>query len=178
MEDNLTPKEQLTRAMASLDLTVESTFVPWSKSRNFKPNTDISHRSLNWKITLKREGRDVLATDYSSGIAHCPSYKAGRMSVETANALQSETEHGRAYAATIRGKTLNPDPTSVIHSLIMDSDVIDHANFESWAADTGYDTDSRSAERTYQACLKIALALRASIGETGLQKLRDAAQDY
>lgn len=42
----------------------------------------------------------------------------------------------------------------------------------------GYDPDSRKAEAIYKACLEIALKLRNALGEDGLAKLREAAQDY
>lgn len=57
-------------ALADLGLTVESVFVPFSASRN----KGEEHRSLNWRVTVKRNGRDVLTTDYSAGIAHCPGH--------------------------------------------------------------------------------------------------------
>jgi hypothetical protein len=56
--------------------------------------------------------------------------------------------------------------------------VLDSGSFEEWAADYGFDTDSRKAETTYRACLDIALKLRNGIGEDGLRKLQEAFQDY
>lgn len=54
-----------------LGLTVEALFVPFSQSRN----KNEQHISLNWIVTLKRGGKDVMTTEYSAGIAHCPGYK-------------------------------------------------------------------------------------------------------
>ncbi len=71
-----------------------------------------------------------------------------------------------------------PDPVNVIWSCLMDADAIDHPSFESWAADYGYDTDSRTAEATYRTCLDMGLKMRAALGEEGLRQLRDAFQDY
>lgn len=62
---------------------VESVFVPWSQSRNRdekendwsgKP-TKRPRRSLNWRVTIKRNVREIVSLDYSSGIAHCPAYQ-------------------------------------------------------------------------------------------------------
>jgi hypothetical protein len=75
-------------------------------------------------------------------------------------------------------KRIDPDVLDVIYSLISDSSVIDHRGFEDWASEFGYDSDSRSAEKIYQSCLQSALALRAAIGEEGLQKLSEAFQDF
>jgi hypothetical protein len=63
--------EERAAAIAALGLTVESVFVPFSRSRN----KDETRKTLNWKVTIKRNGRDVLTTDYSAGIARCPGYK-------------------------------------------------------------------------------------------------------
>lgn len=149
--DSRNPRDAMQAAMTALKLTIDSAFVPWSQSRNKAEK----HKSLNWRVTLKRDGREILTTDYSAGIAHAPSYpKLGR------------------------GTPILPDSLDVLHSLISDSDVLDAGGFESWASDFGYDADSRKAESIYRACLDIALKLRAGIGEAGLATLREAAIDY
>lgn len=176
-----TPKQILADAMAQLSLGIACEFVPWSKSRNAKAGAKVAERSLNWRVTLKHEGRDVLTTDYSAGVGHCPGYRQGSMTLEVADAIKHETETGTAYrcgSVVFRGKPILPAPEDVVYSLVSDSDALDSPNFESWASDQGYDTDSRAAERTYQSCLKIALALRVAVGDAGLQILRNACQDY
>lgn len=45
-----------------------------------------------------------------------------------------------------------PDLDSVLHALIMDGEANDYDNFEEWASNFGYDTDSRKAEQTYLDC--------------------------
>ena len=126
-----TPKQKLTTAMANLKLTIDATFVPWSKSRNAKPNPKTTDRSLNWKITLKCNGRDVLTTNYSAGIGHCPSYRniQGPMPIDKSEAIIWETERGQArrLGGGVRdGKPILPDACDVMYSLISDADVIDH----------------------------------------------------
>lgn len=181
--------------ISELGLTVESVFVPFSQSRNKGEKLP----TLNWRITVKKDGRDVLTTDYSAGSAHCPAYKASTREMGSARslmrdgAIRFECEHGFAAKAsdnanspagyTVRalnphGKQLEPDTVDVLYSLAMDSDVLDAGGFESWAADLGYDTDSRKAEGIYQACLDIALKLRSALGDDGLRRLRDSFQDY
>lgn len=175
--------------LESLKLTVESRFVPFSQSRNKAEK----HKSLNWIVTVKRNGRDVLSTDYSAGVAHCPSYgvkvsphwnrpaKYWRDEI-----VDFETESGfKARGFTSWGgftadktKPIKPDPVDVLYSLTMDSGVLDYAGFEDWASEYGYDTDSRQAENVYHACLEIALKLRADIGEAGLETLKTAYQDF
>lgn len=167
-------RTEIAAAIADLGLSVDAAFVPFSRSRN----KDEKHKSLNWRITLKRKGRDVLTTDYSAGIAHCPSY--GPKAWHKSDA-ETECETGnthRAPGGIGSKKPILPDPISVIWSLVADASVLDAGGFENWAADYGYDTDSRSAEKTYQACLDIALKLRCAIGEAGLSKLAEAFADY
>lgn len=159
-------------------------FVPFSKSRNAKPDKGGEiWRSLNWQVTLTRNGRDILTTDYSAGEAHCPSNKQGAQQTADYRArVDYELEHGKTAHeypyAIVGGKPILPKLADVLSSLILDSSVLDAGGFEDWAGDFGYDTDSREAERIYRACLDLALKLRAGLGETELQRLRDLFQDY
>lgn len=188
-----TPRERILATAAALKLTMETEFVPFSKSRNAKPQDDGKvWRSLNWRVTIKRDGRDVLTTDYSAGEAHCPAYKQDRaqaMRLYGKGGIEQriayEIEHGLSAANLPGGQIIGrskapilPDIESVLASLTMDSDVIDYATYEEWADNFGYDPDSRKGEATYRACLEIALKLRAAIGEDGLRQLREACQDY
>ena len=154
-------KEKIQAFMAENKVTIESEFVPWSQPRN----KGEKHRSLNWRIKILRADRTILETDYSAGVAHCPSYRQGRRTVD----VERETETGRRIA---------PDACDVIASLSMNSSVLDCSSFEEWAGEFGYDVDSRKAESIYRACLEIALKLRNGLGEEGLRALQIAAQDY
>lgn len=181
-----TAGEKITATMAALGLTVTAQFVPWSQSRNKNEKeenrfggTAVRPRlSLNWRVTLTNNDRAILTTDYSAGIAHCPAYKAGPLTVDVHAAIQSECETGLRMAPIGKRKPIMPNACDVVASLVMDSSVLDESSFEDWASSLGYDTDSRKAETLYRACLDIALKLRAGIGEDGLQQLRDACQDY
>lgn len=188
-ETETTPRQKIEAAMAALGLTVTAVFVPWSASRNAKEK----HRSLNWRVTVQRNGRDVLTTDYSAGVGHCPSYKATKGALarahyveETARymAIKHETETGRSAVWSFGelsksgGKPIEIDAVSVVSSLTLDSSVLDAGGFEEWAGDFGYDTDSRAAEATYRACLDIALKLRGAIGDAGMEALRVAGEDF
>jgi hypothetical protein len=70
-----------------------------------------------------------------------------------------------------------PEIADILHGLALDSGVLDHATFEDWAAEFGYDGDSRSAETTYRECLAHALAFRALIGGAKLQEMIEAANE-
>lgn len=183
-------------------LTVESVFVPFSKSRSFDPAKHtgsfgsgsgkreylkVSEASLNWRITLKKDGREVLTTDYSAGIAHCPSYRQNSRWTQDYHAIiEHEVEKGTqaqnlATFGLVTGrhqKPILPDSVSVIWSLLMDSAVLDYSGFEDWANNYGYDPDSRNAEKIYQACLGLALQLRNGLGDSTISKLNELLADY
>lgn len=168
-------------AIEALGLTVSAVFVPQSQSRNAKEVKTPSDLSLNWRVTVNRNGRPVIETDYMQGIGHVPAYN--RRDLGHANsllrfeALKKEAETGRHSQGLARPL---PAPTAadVLYSLCSDAGALDYASFEDWAADFGFDTDSREAERIYRACLDIGLKLRAAIGDAGLEQLREAFQDY
>lgn len=175
-------KAELTAAIADLGLTIDAVFVPWSRSRNAKPRPRLSDRGLNWSVTMKRDGREVMTFDYSAGIGHCPSYKQGvRLTLDYAEAIATETETGCAASVSNRwfkGKAILPEVCDVVYSCVIDSNVIDYPDFASWAADFGYDVDSRKAEAIYRACMDTALRMRAALGDAGMEALRTATQDY
>jgi hypothetical protein len=183
---------QITDKMLNdLGLTLESVFVPYSKSRNFKDGAFMNEKSLNWKVTLKYNGFDVITTDYSAGIGHCPSYKnydakihGMRLSMLHATFLEHEIEKGTAcdgWAAEWGGKgrkAILPEFPSVLYSLISDAETIDYPTYEDWADVYGYDRDSRKGETLYRMCLEMALKIRARLGDTLLAQLREMFQDF
>lgn len=165
-----------------LGLTVVITFVPFSQSRSAKPKPNFHDLQVNWRVTILRNHEFVLSTDYSTGIGHVPGYTQGlRDSLYNFNAMWNSVEEGVGFAPErpFRNKKI-PPPTidDVLYSLVLDSDAVDHANFESWASDFGYETDSRAAEAIYKTCLDIGLKLRAAVGSKDLAKLQEVFQDY
>ena len=175
----------LQNAVDALGLNYSAEFVPFSKSRNAKKATKPSDYSLNWRVTLSKNGRS-LTTDYMQGIGHIPGHKQNtRYTTNAWGALKHTCETGKyggresSIAQYLGEKPIPaPLPRDVLYSLGMDASVIDYPSFEEWASDFGYEPDSRKAEKTYQECLRIALELRAMLGDAGMQSLRDASQDY
>lgn len=202
---------RLNQAIADLGLSVDSVFVPWSKSRSYTEPTKnryavaengkrVAHpadRSLNWRVTLLHSrvgtatqgGRynvAILTTNYTAGIGHAPAYKAHkvgteRWTVDGVKAIEHETETGRKFhpgSFVTSGAAILPDTTSVIAALVSDYSVIDYATYEEWARDMGYDEDSRKGEKVYRDSLENALRMRAALGDEGMRRLQEAAQEY
>jgi len=181
--------------LEAMGIEYQAVFVPFSQSRN----KDEKNKSLNWKVTIKRN-RTELTTDYMKGSGHVPIGKLPKGSAYWHNTLKNEIinescETGKRYDVSTAydghriianglqsrfRKGLLPKPTlkEVLYSLILDSDVLNHDSFESWAGDFGYDTDSREAEKIYQACLKIALKVNRMFSTGELEQLREFYQDY
>lgn len=199
-QPDLTPAERIDAFAAAYGLTMAAEFVPYSVAK-MRPGWDTSDgtpwRGLTWKVQILRDGREILATDYSAGTAHCPGYRASGAALAVsgifpekrarAALIDWEIENGKAgryshgWSGPVSAKPprpILPELRDVLHSLAIEASVLDAGGFEDWAADFGYDTDSRKAEATYRACLEIALKLRASLGDDGLTALRDACTDY
>ena len=73
---------------------------------------------------------------------------------------QLTTHYSMGYA-----HCYEPVAVDVLDCLISDASSIDYAmGFEDWAADFGYDTDSRKAERIYKACESIGHKVKKFLG--------------
>lgn len=183
---------------ARAGVTMQADFVPFSQSRNAKPGKDgKAWRSLNWRIRLfhRRASAPILETDYSQGEGYAPASKktaaqmeaaARVMGLPVANAKRAMIDHeietgkiatGHHWARGVSGGNPIPAPSigDVLQSLARDADAMDHAGFEDWAAEYGYDADSRSAESVYRACMEIATKLRVGLGAPLLAEIRLAA---
>jgi len=175
-------QEKIEALAAELGLTMRAEFVPWSKSRNAAEKCP----SLNWKITLSKDGRDFLTTDYMAGCGHAPSYDQRRKDADYWELIRWECEKGFKARISPSGgfvtkglsKPILPNLADVLHSLMMDAEALDCGDFEEWASSSDYDSDSRKAEAIYRACLEIGLKVRNGLGDAGLIKLRQALADY
>lgn len=201
--DSAARKSAILAALDAMGLTMESTFIPFSKSRQTaaarlaRGEVDDEGKasdwlSLNWSIKIYKAGRSlpILETTYSAGQGHAPCCKAPgwRQTIYGMEALTFEIEKGfdsgynkiNAVAGFGTGtrKPILPDFADVMYSLVSESDVIDYNTFEDWASNFGYNPDSRRGESVYRSCLETTLKLRNGIGESNLAKLRELFQDY
>lgn len=200
-------QKEMETAMAKHDVTVKATFVPLSRSRNADTVDERKRKvySLNWIVEVMRGAHVVLRTDYMAGMGHCPSYdkpapedylkrygKSGKTtfqqemcSYECENGVEARFTGIAAGSGVVPKRdadgnriALTPKAGDVLYSLMLDASVIDYGGFENWAAEYGYDTDSRKAEKIYRECLESALALRAGLSREAFDDLQNACQDY
>jgi len=170
----------LDAAIAALGLTLTAEFVPQSRSRN----AGEKQPSLNWKVTIARGSRTLGPLDYMQGIGHLPKLPERIRNLRMAQDYEHKAaEAGRLgrYSGGFIQLTQQPIPPPTLreflYCVVADASVLDSGGFEDWAREFGYDTDSRSAEATYRACLEQSLAFRALIGDDGLRSLQQAYSD-
>lgn len=72
-----------------------------------------------------------------------------------------------------QGSALTTPPTAedVLDCLVSDASSVDNTAFDDWAEEMGYDTDSRKAERTYNAIVEQTVSLRNMLGEDAFNEL-------
>lgn len=74
-------------------------------------------------------------------------------------------------------KPIAPSATSVLHSLILDSQC-HYQSFESWCSDFDFDEDSNKALSTYEACQQNGDKLRRIFSSAALAQLETLLRDY
>ncbi len=151
----------------TLGITIESTFIPHDTPSGETP-------TLRWKVSVRRSGWEFHSTEYSAGCAHSPEYKKAKALTA---AVKSECETGIVYGSRARKAVPPPAAADVVYSLLMDASGTDE-RFEDWARDLGYEPDSRTAERVFNACRETAAALRRAFGRDELAALEAAFGDY
>lgn len=90
------------------------------------------------------------------------------------DAIETPYRMGMAHA-----NNPHPKPADVLHSLLSDGDAyFDSLTFEEWAANLGFDPDSRKAEAAYRACDETGRRLARMFSPDELAQLREAASEY
>lgn len=175
---------KLADVMEAHGVTIESVHVP----TYVKHIKDVRDLKLKWTVKVIRKAplgwdfaNPLLTAEYSTGIAHCPSYKPF-LTMEVAEKIQYECAHGktaRMFGSILTsGKPILPNPADVMYSLLMDSTALNYRSFEDWADEFGYSSDSISAKKIYDACLDIGLRLRNGLGEETYNALVEACEGY
>lgn len=129
-------------------------------------------RATHWLVTLTYAGRK-LSTPYHMGSAFWRWKRSGKWGEagERVNEYAPVLRAGRGLSLwgeeviRDRSEPIPPELADVLNSLRLDAEGIENArNFEEWAGEYGYDTDSRKAEETYRDCQKMAGKLARFLG--------------
>lgn len=181
-----TEQTPLQALIASLGLRMDAVFIPRSRTPN-ATETVLHKMQIHWSVKITREGRNAeLTAPYSEGIGHLPKPLRPKdlrhVTMHDAECTKDALELG-TYSMNpglLRPRKPIPPPAiaDVLFCLVSDASALDAPDFEHWAAEYGYDADSREAERTYQTCISIGLALRRMLSDVELAALREAFQDY
>jgi len=184
---------KIDEGLSAAGLSMTAVFVPQSRSRYAisadKRSGGYGGRGepcINWRCTVSLNGRELWAGDYAQGIGHVSKPVAAwiRRECGPSNCIAG---HG-AYAELCEKQKINrfgfpakaitaPLLRDVFYSILQDGEAY-AMSFEEWAAEYGFDTDSRKAEATYRECAAIGRALNAELSAEALDRLRELFQDY
>jgi hypothetical protein len=137
----------------------------------FNGRTNRNGQSV-WAVTIVRNG-ESFQTEYSMGAAY-RHYRNNRpIQIKHYNLTVYDCDR---YNQT---KPDNPSLDDVLHCFVMDAQGVgDGQTFEDWAADYGYEVDSREAEKSFNACRDSYFAMIRLFGSDGFEELCELFQDY
>jgi hypothetical protein len=151
--------------------------------------------AIEYPVTLSRHGKPVISTTYKMGIGHFEKQTLSHIAktfrpVENTirkngfsviRRLQPKDQNTalEIITAAARNYKMQPELANVVAALLMDgSPDFDAETFENWAVNYGYDTDSRTAEKTYSECVRTGQAIRRAVSADELKTLRSAAAEH
>jgi len=140
-----------------------------------------THSMDKWDCAFTlRDGRAAHEEfEYFTGLGHRKPH-ASKMAKISARSLAKVSKRMLAWEQHYKkwpDQPQQPHAADVLHSLIMDASAAEQT-FESWCNEYGYDTDSRKALATYEACQQNADKLRRVFSRDVLAQLAEALQDY
>lgn len=198
-----TPQQRLDDFINDNKISIQTNFVPFSFSRdsdkvNIEEDKDKLYRSnglsINWNVKIL--GNKKTATiEYSQGIGHLKyewlSYGFSLKKADDAKfaniLIFDAVENGliHKYATTIEQfqntklikngtNLIGPNLKDILDCMILDSSVLEHPVFESWANEMGYNPDSREGEKIYNKCKEISTKFLEIVG--GQKKLQELSE--
>lgn len=135
-------------------------------------------RATHWGITIVYNNRQM-HTSYHMGSGHYRWKRSGewgkkgeRVAITSKFMAGGSLSLWGAGVLKAESEPISPNPDDVLDGLRSDaSGVYDARDFEDWASNYGYDTDSRKAEETYRSCQKIARDLEKLLGREAMHEL-------
>jgi hypothetical protein len=159
--------DKLQTVAESMGISIVCEFVPY---RDYTAEDWKANRMLQWNCRIMRQGYSASPNfDYFQGIGHLgisPFFArhlhTNRLSIDMEQRLRVTFATGR-YAdqrdcCMTRTALVPPTLADVLSCLLMDSIAIGYS-FDQFCSEFGYDTDSRKAYDTYNACRDAATRL-------------------
>lgn len=128
-----------------------------------------------WRVSLK--GAQIeFSTEYYTGIGHRVDTPITKRACV---ALKGASKKSIAFKNQVLDqlKPVAPSAGAVLYSLLMDSSAVDQS-FIDWCSDFDYETDSRKALATYEACCETGLKIRKLFTPDQRKLLSELLQDY
>jgi len=166
--------------LEDLGLSFKSEFIPYSKSRSFNKDASTLQKTLNYSVTLSYKDREVLTTLYTEGIGKCPGYKSEMhrfLCMDDANMLNRIVENGQYYK-NLKWTKITPNYIDFMFCMLIDARVLDYNNFENWANNVGFNSDSISDKKMYDESLVTAIQLKNGIDNIVLEELKELVKEY
>jgi hypothetical protein len=156
--------EALDRTLEKIGFALTSTLV--------RDDFDGRDGGTTWAVCVTFKGR-LVQTEYTMGAAH-RHYRNGKPIRNTWNDRSiDQIEQNK------RSKPNIPTLPDVLSCFVMDAQCVsDGQTFEDFAADLGYEEDSRKAEKAYNGCRDEYFGLLRMCGPALLEKLGELFQDY
>ena len=173
--------KEIKNVLDEMGISIKSKFIPFSKSR-YKDDEILS---LNWEITLLKNEKEILSSDYSMGTGHCPANKTNNKGSNLKEMIAKECEEGFEtwygnalyYVHVNKKKPIHPDMVNFVWCIFCDARY-GTDNFEDFCSNFGYDTDSRRAEKMWKESVEIAAKFYSSFTTDEINKLEEIYQDY
>ena len=154
---------------------------PWGNGK--PPARGVPRHMDHWLVMFRLPAGGATETvDYYTGLGH-RKLLTERLRNWHKNILASDPANWcdlKAYREYVEhdSRPVAPKLDDVFYSLSIDAEALG-MSFEDWASDLGYDTDSRSAFATYEACQKAAKQLIRITGVSArdLGKIAEAFAD-
>lgn len=161
-------REDMARMLDDLGVQMAAEFIP-------TPPPAPTPQDFRFTITLTR-GRMSFTTSYRMGSGHVQ--YDGREWIRRLD-LEACLRYGKGRLRGFRYSVFAPVPAlvDVMYALFLDASNTD-LPLEEWAVDYGYDPDSRTAERTYNACTETAKNLRRMFSPTEYATLDELSSRF
>lgn len=142
-----------------------------------KTYQDYINLMYDWKVIINNE-----EFEYHTGLGHqkvTANIPKG-LKIHDAETIKYAVCGKRYTTTTFNGTKLQlkePEIADVLYSLLLDGDAINYT-FPEWCDNFGYDSDSKQAEKTYNACVENGRKLQNIFSPKELDTLLEMLEDY